>query len=257
MLTACAPTPGPTPSQTVVAAVPVCRTADGNKVSDQLSRIASEWDDAVKLASSTSRIALSSPVSQLQRIRRDLQAQSWPDCATNAKSLLMRSMDSTINGFLAFMQQRPESVSSADLSSGRQLMDEFSQELLYISGTPRPTPVPPTPTLPPSPRAAIGKFEVLRSAQPDDEKAVVAGSNAGTLVNFVKRRTAGDLDVATVQRMASADLIWRVDAGDVVRILDARPTEIGVVYQVELLTGSSKTPNSGSRRPPSLPCLNE
>jgi hypothetical protein len=77
------------------------------KVSDQLNQCATERDDAVKLAASTSRIALATPRSELQRLRRDVQAQTWPDCAMRAKGILVDSMDPTVNAYLAFMAQQP------------------------------------------------------------------------------------------------------------------------------------------------------
>src|SRR5579871_1408916 len=124
LVAACAP--APTASPTPTSGPALCTSADGKTVSDQLAQFATEWDDALKLAASTSRIALASPVSQLQRIRRDVQAQTWPDCATKAKELLVASMSATVDGYLAFMAQQPENVSTGDLKGGTELMGQFS-----------------------------------------------------------------------------------------------------------------------------------
>jgi hypothetical protein len=124
---------------------PQCQTSDGRRVADRLQQYATEWDDALKLADSTSRASLAGPVSELQRIRRDVQAQQWPDCATIAKGLLVGSMDATIDGFLGFMRQDPDYQHS--LNTAADLMRRFNNELKHVSGTPRPTPtLPPTAT---------------------------------------------------------------------------------------------------------------
>src|SRR5215207_3493981 len=91
-----APTPVPTP-------IPSCTTADGKRVTDILSRYAQEWDDTVRLAGSTPRINLAGPVGQLQKTRRDVQAQEWPECGRRAQGVLIRAMDAKIDAFTAFM----------------------------------------------------------------------------------------------------------------------------------------------------------
>lgn len=62
------------------------------------------WDDAVKVASSTSRISLSMPVTLLQDIRRDAEKLTLPPCMDGAKESLVHSMNSTIKGSMAFMR---------------------------------------------------------------------------------------------------------------------------------------------------------
>lgn len=64
------------------------------------------WDDAVKLAESTARIALSGPVGGLQSIRQEAQAMVVPSCLDDAKSALVDGMSTTINGYMAFMQNK-------------------------------------------------------------------------------------------------------------------------------------------------------
>lgn len=62
------------------------------------------WDDAVKVAGGTGRIALSGPVERLQTIKRDADRLTVPPCMDQAKGHLTRSMDYTIEGYLAFMR---------------------------------------------------------------------------------------------------------------------------------------------------------
>lgn len=70
---------------------------------DQLNAIESRWDDAHTLASSTSRIALATPVSNLQEIKRDLAQIEISECLIPAREALSAYMDSHINNFLKFM----------------------------------------------------------------------------------------------------------------------------------------------------------
>lgn len=94
------PTPAPPPTPTPVP----CLTEDGQRVTERLTGILQEWLDTVKVAGATSRIALSGPVAQLQRIRRDTQSAHWPQCSEQAKRHLVQMMDDQIEGFLGFMR---------------------------------------------------------------------------------------------------------------------------------------------------------
>lgn len=68
-----------------------------------LQAIKKRWDDGLKVASSTSRIALSGPAMNLQQIRRDLDGVKTSECLKDAKLALAEGMDATISGVLAFM----------------------------------------------------------------------------------------------------------------------------------------------------------
>lgn len=70
---------------------------------DQLNNIESRWEDTYTLASSTSRIALATPVSNLQDIKRDLAQAELSECLNPAKKALGSYMDSHIKDFLKFM----------------------------------------------------------------------------------------------------------------------------------------------------------
>jgi hypothetical protein len=73
-----------------------------------VQQLAERWDDALKVAGSTSRIALDGPVQELQKIRREVSGTDVPECFTKAKERLVSGMDNYIEGFLAFMQQKEE-----------------------------------------------------------------------------------------------------------------------------------------------------
>ncbi|HUX07002.1 MAG TPA: SUMF1/EgtB/PvdO family nonheme iron enzyme [Acidobacteriota bacterium] len=67
-----------------------------------------EWDDANAVASRTSRIAISQPVSQLQKIRRAVAALTQSDATMNNQKLLLEYMDGVINIYLSFMSEEEE-----------------------------------------------------------------------------------------------------------------------------------------------------
>lgn len=72
---------------------------------DQLNAIESRWDDAHTLASSTARIALATPVGELQNVKRDLEKLEVSECLIPAKEALSSYMDSRISNFLNFMSE--------------------------------------------------------------------------------------------------------------------------------------------------------
>ncbi len=71
-----------------------------------LDSLLGRWDDAVKLASNTGRIALSGPVTTLQGLRREAERLTVSPCMDQAKNLLLKSMESTTEGFLEFMRNQ-------------------------------------------------------------------------------------------------------------------------------------------------------
>ncbi len=53
----------------------VCSTKDGETVYTLLNDVSQQWDDEVKLATSTSRMSLTPRIAELQNIRRKVQNQ--------------------------------------------------------------------------------------------------------------------------------------------------------------------------------------
>lgn len=66
--------------------------------------LTARWEDAFKIASSTSRIALSAPVATLQGLRREAEKLTVPPCLDVGKPRLVAAMDSTVDGFVTFMR---------------------------------------------------------------------------------------------------------------------------------------------------------
>jgi hypothetical protein len=88
--------------------------------------IEDKWRDELKLADSTSRMALPTRVAALQEIRRELTDQEWPDCAAKAKESLTESMDSMIDGFITFLDSdNPDILVSLHIEDGTKHMEMF------------------------------------------------------------------------------------------------------------------------------------
>ena len=71
-----------------------------------LKGIRGRWQDAERLAQSTSRIALAQPVASLQQIKRETEGIVVPPCLDAAKGHLVSAMNWTIEGFIQFMTDK-------------------------------------------------------------------------------------------------------------------------------------------------------
>lgn len=120
---------------TACGAGPSCAEQSKEGLS-QLQGIAREWDDAYKLASQTPRASLSGQIAALQTIKRKAQDLALPDCASLAKTALVDSMDNSINGFIAFLGQKPESEVQALFKKANESMQAFGNAVINISATP-------------------------------------------------------------------------------------------------------------------------
>lgn len=61
------------------------------------------WEDAVRVAETTGRGALSGPVATLQAIKRDAQSLEVPPCLAQGKSELVAGMSLSVDAYLEFM----------------------------------------------------------------------------------------------------------------------------------------------------------
>ncbi len=95
----------------------------------QLQAILTRWDDQNKLASQTSRIALAMPVSELQKMRRETEALMVPTCLKNAKTNLTNAMNSTIDGYLAFMGSSDDTTAGLKIQEASLSLERFRSEI--------------------------------------------------------------------------------------------------------------------------------
>ncbi|MCK5611128.1 hypothetical protein KAR91_55155 [Candidatus Pacearchaeota archaeon] len=79
---------------------------------DQVEGVVLKWEDALKIASSTSKIALSEPVANLQKIKREAEKIQVRGKNKDCHDYLLAHMDLSIDTFLAFMKH-DEALSSS------------------------------------------------------------------------------------------------------------------------------------------------
>lgn len=95
------------------------------------TELASKWSDAIKVASSTSRIALSQPVKDMQSVKRSLvDKQTSTYCEAKMKAELIKSYDYAIDGFLQFMQKN-ELVSDMFLQASNEFQKRATALIDY------------------------------------------------------------------------------------------------------------------------------
>ena len=69
----------------------------------QLKDLINEWNDAVKVAGATSRIAVSQPVATMQEIKRKLSSAKYGGCIETTRLFYEDAMAKNIDGYLTFM----------------------------------------------------------------------------------------------------------------------------------------------------------
>lgn len=74
-----------------------------DKAIGSLTDIYLRWNDAVKLANTTARIAVAGPVGNLQAIKQEADKLLVPNCLTAPKKKMVEGMDKIISGFIQFM----------------------------------------------------------------------------------------------------------------------------------------------------------
>lgn len=122
----------PIPTRVVVN----CAQADTNtyiKATDNLMR---EWDDAIQLAASTSRIALSPAVNSLQTLRRDASDISVPQCAEYLQEIQATFMEYEIQSFLLFMQEADDTQVQGPVNGAQRAHLAFEQEFAHFRDDP-------------------------------------------------------------------------------------------------------------------------
>lgn len=168
------PTPQPT-------ATPDCKTT-ATTYKSAVSNLLIEWDDSVKLADKTARINLTPQIESLQAIRRRFNEIARPDCADVAHQHLMTSLESTIDGYLAFLADESTSTTMEYFSTSAYEMKLYENAIdSAIAGVPF---VEPTP-------AGINplKLEAILWQQEDITDYKIA-TEASSLVSKIEGQTA-------------------------------------------------------------------
>lgn len=117
------PTFTPTPTPCNVQAADYIKLAEATMT---------EWDDAVTLASNTSRIALSGPISDLQSIKRKIESATVPECAKKVQILQVKSMESVIKAFFSFMADDSPNMQESLFNKAKADQDYWIAEFVNL-----------------------------------------------------------------------------------------------------------------------------
>jgi hypothetical protein len=130
-----AATERPAPTAVPIPTIPPC-VSQARTFIDTAQPMAERWDDATKLADSTPRMGLAPQIAAMQTIRREAQALDAPSCAEQAKQFLLAAMDASVNAYIAFLGQQPDTEVQAGFATANQAMNRFQNELAVLTGAP-------------------------------------------------------------------------------------------------------------------------
>lgn len=105
--------------------------AETEKAFLALADATAKFNDGVKLAKSTARIALSSPVAALQKIMRETETLAVPTCFAAPQRKLVEGMAKYIDAFLLFMSDPKlgEFKAILKMDDGARLIADVESEL--------------------------------------------------------------------------------------------------------------------------------
>lgn len=92
-----------------------------------------EWDDTIDIANQTPRMSLVNVISDLQDIKRQTDIAEIPECFEDSHSFLIKSMNFTIEGFLAFMGQEDDEVVGQKFSLADTNFETYMMRLAQIA----------------------------------------------------------------------------------------------------------------------------
>ena len=98
----------------------------------EANQLFDDWDDANRLAGTTSRIALSPAIARLQEIRREASDLQVPQCAEKVNDMLLDYMDKTIDGYIAFMSEEDDNKVNDIFDKASLLLDKFTKEFIAL-----------------------------------------------------------------------------------------------------------------------------
>jgi len=100
------------------------RLDEQKKIFKEIEVPVARFLDTLTVAKSTGRIALATPVLQLQSERSSLKSVSATGCILKIKEKYLQGMDKVISGFLVFMDSdNPDYESTILLTEGQALID--------------------------------------------------------------------------------------------------------------------------------------
>ena len=112
-----------------------CNTGKAEVVAylDAAGPLLDEWSDCFDRAASTSRIALSPVIGELQAIRREYSALLPPKLCAKMHKNVIDSMNYSIDGFFAFMEDKSETEITRIFTLANQSLDRATANLKELN----------------------------------------------------------------------------------------------------------------------------
>lgn len=110
-----------------------CSTKDAAAVKTAIDPQIAAFADQTTLAGTTSRIALSPVIGQMQTTRRAVAQLTLPACADAARTLLTAYMDARIAEYLAFAAQHSDTEVAGDATAATTALG-YAQAALKLLG---------------------------------------------------------------------------------------------------------------------------
>lgn len=125
LLTACAP------SQEEIDAAP-CSVARVATYEAAMKSVVADFDAAYDLAKNTPRSGLAVPITTMQEARKAASEIETPACLASASDYMLSAMDNDIGGFLNFLGQGEDSVTTNYFSAAGDDVSRFTNELARV-----------------------------------------------------------------------------------------------------------------------------
>lgn len=110
-----------------------CGVVRFDQASDLLAQQLTLWNDADTIASATPRVNLSPAITAMQAIKRDTDAIAVPTCLAPAQKAASDFMNATIEGYLAFMTEQPNTIVSTHFDTSMLYMETYVTEIKAVS----------------------------------------------------------------------------------------------------------------------------
>ena len=99
----------------------------------EMDEINNDWISAVELASSTSRINLSGPVSNLQNIKKQVSDLDVPACMLESQVYLYSAVDYSIDAFFAFMGEESDTVVGNKFDTSVTYIERYRKAIVEVN----------------------------------------------------------------------------------------------------------------------------
>lgn len=106
-----------------------CNQEDVDLYIKNLKSLLEEFDDIVTVASSTSRIALSPEIREMQSLKRKIRNLDHPECANYLHDLVLLAVETQINAFISFLSQDSDTVVARKMSAANEARRIVDKEL--------------------------------------------------------------------------------------------------------------------------------